>query len=427
MECLCPWRVDLDTRRWLYLLSFVLIASLFARIPFLAALSTALIVVISLSAWWRDHVLQGIDYQRRFHFTRGFPSEKIELNLKVENRKLLPVSWLRVVDPWPRAVAPEDENLLAPSHASDQGYLVNLFSLRWFERARRTYSLLLWKRGVYPVGPARLESGDLFGIYQKSTSAGKIEKITVFPDLLPIPELDLPAESPFGERKSRRRLFEDTNRPMGIREYHPEDSFRRIHWPATARTGELQVKVYQPTSAQVMVVCLNVSTYARYWEGVYPDLLERLVSVAATLAYRGMENGYRVGLLSNGCLSNSDQPFRISPGGSRQQLAHILETLAGVTSITMAPFERFLLHEVPKVPYGSTLVIVTAITPPGLAETLVKLKRHERRMTLISLAVEPPAAVPGVHCIHLPFELHSAASTLPKNGRFHTRLNGNGS
>ena len=137
-----------------------------------------------------------------------------------------------------------------------------MFSLRWFERARRSYILLFRKRGIYAIGPARLDSGDLFGIFEQVKEVGPNQTLTVFPTLLPFSEMGFPAEDPFGDRRSRRRLFEDPNRPMGVREYRPEDSFRRIHWPATARTGQLQVKVYQPTSGQVMMVCLNVSTFA---------------------------------------------------------------------------------------------------------------------------------------------------------------------
>jgi uncharacterized protein (DUF58 family) len=191
---------------------------------------------------------------------------------------------------------------------------------------------------------------------------------------------------------------------MGVREYHPEDSFRRVHWPATARTGQLQVKVFQPTSAQVLVVCLNVSTFARYWEGVYPDLMEHLLRVTATMVTQGFERGYRVGLISNGALSNSDQPFRLGAGRTPDQLVHLLSALAGVTAITIVSFERFLLREVPHLPYGATLVVVTALTSPELAETLLKLKRHERSIVLISLAKEPPKVIPGVRCIHRPFE-----------------------
>jgi uncharacterized protein (DUF58 family) len=372
-------------------------------LPFLTTLSAALAVTILITTWWSRRALDGVVYRRRPHYHRGFPGELVPLQLEVENRKLLPLSWLRVEDPWPKAVGPDDENLLAPSHLPEQGLLTNIFSLRWFERARRSYTLLLRSRGMYKVGPARLQSGDFFGIYEERRELEKVEYLTVFPDLLPLEALDLTADDPLGDRKSRRRLFEDPNQPMGIRDYHPEDSFRRVHWPATARTGQLKVKVYQPTSAKIVVVCLNVATFVHHWEGVYPALLEHLVSIAATLVYEGIQNGYMVGLMSNGCIAHSDRPFLVPPGRSPQQLAHLLQTLAAVTPIVTAPFERYLLRELPRVHYGASLVIVTASTPPDLIETIQAIKRHRRDITLLSLSQEPPPELQGVRMIHLPY------------------------
>ncbi len=397
----------MDPKRWYPLLGGLFILGVFFRIPTLPALSTALAVVISVASWWRNRALDNVFYTRRWHFTRAFPGEEVDVQIEVENRKLLPLSWLRVQDIWPKAVGPVDENVLAPTHLTKIGMLTNVFSLRWYERALRRYKLLFRKRGVYPVGPATLQSGDLFGMYEDSREVGKREKLTVFPSLVSLKELDLPAEDPFGDRRSRRRMFEDPNRPMGVREYRPEDGFRRIHWPATARTGELQVKIYQPTSAQVMMLCLNVQTYPRHWEGVYPELLEYLVKVSASMVYTGMEDGYSVGLVSNGTLSNSDQPFRIAPGRNTKHLAHILTALAGVTPLVTAPFERFLLKEAPKVPFGSTLLVVSAVITPDLSESLVVLKRHTRRVVLLSLATETPPQIPGIKTLHLPFQEES--------------------
>ena len=83
-------------------------------------------------------------------------------------------------------------------------------------------------------------------------------------------------------------------------------------------------------------------------------------------------------------------------------MVHLLEALAGVTPIVVAPFERYLMREIPRVPYGSTLMILTAITSPELAETLLKLKRHERQLTLVSLAEDPPPELFGIRCVHMP-------------------------
>jgi uncharacterized protein (DUF58 family) len=391
-------------KRGLPVLLILLLTGILLKEPFLITLSTALFVIIGVAWWWRKGSLVGVSYRRIFHFTRGFPDERIELQVEVENRKLLPISWLRIQDDWERAVGPVDEEVLAPSHIQDRGFLTNVFSLRWYEKTQRSYSLLLRKRGVYSVGPARLDSGDLFGIFENIKVDGPSQYLTVFPSLMPFYMLEFPADDPFGDRRSRRKLFEDPNRPMGIREYRPEDSFRRVHWPATARTGKLQVKVYQPTTGQVMVVCMNVSTFTRHWEGVYPELLEHLIKVAATLVNQGFREGYKVGLVANGCLAHADQPFRIPPGRSPQQLAILLQALAGVTSVVTGNFERFLLREIPRLQYGATLIILTAVTTPELASTLIQLKQHERRISLFSLAKEPPPVIPGIQIIHQPFE-----------------------
>ena len=393
----------MDPRRWLPLMGALIVLGILLQVPALVALPTMLGVVIGIANWWKNQSLNGVVYRRRPFYRRGFPDEEVALQVEVENRKLLPLSWLRIQDPWPRAVGPVEEDLLAPTHIPDQGMLTNVFSLRWYERARRSYTLLFRKRGVYPIGPARLQSGDVFGMYEQSRSAADSETLTVFPRLVNLKTLSIPAEDPFGDRRSRRRLFEDPNRPMGIRAYQPEDEFRRVHWPATARFGDLQVKIYQPTSAQVLVACLNVSTFSRHWEGTNPALLEHLVQSTATILNQAVQDGYSAGLISNGALSNSDQPFRILPSRSPRQLAHLLETLAGVTPLVTAQFERYLLREISRVPFGATLMIITAVTGDALAETLVRLKAHARKITLLSFAEEPPPHVPKIRIIHQPY------------------------
>jgi uncharacterized protein (DUF58 family) len=146
-----------------------------------------------------------------------------------------------------------------------------------------------------------------------------------------------------------------------------------------------------------------VSTFPHYWEGVYPALLEQLIKVTATLAFHGIQDGYSVGMISNGCMAHADKPFNLSPGRSPHQLANLLQALAGVTYFTSAPFEQFLLKSVPGIPYGATLVIITALVSQQLAEMLVRLKRYRLHMTLISLNREPPPTIVGVRTVHVPF------------------------
>jgi uncharacterized protein (DUF58 family) len=389
---------------WWPFLGLILLLSLFTKVYPLAAFSLMLLIISGIALWWKRHALDQIVYQRKFVYLRGYPRETLPLLVEIENRKFLPLPWVRVLDDVPNAIGPEDESLLRPTHVSDMGVLVSLFSLRWYERDRRAYELLLRKRGVYRVGPAHIDSGDLFGLFEQSEERETLDYLTVFPERIPFEELGLPSEDPFGDRPTRRRLYEDPNRPMGVRDYHPEDDFRHIHWPATAHTGLLQVKVYQPISARVLVVCLNVMTLPHYWEGTDPQLLEYLVKSATTLVERALEDGYRVGMISNSSLAHADQPFRVPPGRSPNQLVTLLTALASVTPFVTSTFDRFLIAEAPRQPYGATLMIVTAIVNDDLVETLLRLKQHGRRIILLSFAREPPPLMPGIAVYHRPFQ-----------------------
>ncbi len=394
---------------WAYLLLLLFVIGTLSGAPWLVAFAVAVATVIAAAVAWRRHALDHLTYRRRWHYRRGFPGEKLEVRIEVDNRKLLPISWLRVSDPWPLAVAPIDRSNLGPSHIPDTGMLMNLYSLRWFEHINRNFTLLLKQRGVYPVGPALLESGDMFGFFDQRLEQPDQDYVTVFPEVDAFPSLMVRTNGPFGDRRARRHLFEDPNLPMGIRPYQPEDDFRRIHWPATARTGELQVKVYQPVSSQVMVVCLNAVTTAAPWMGTTHDLFEQMVRISASLVYRSMQDGYAVGLLSNGCLAHADRPFRILPGRSPNHLPSLLQALAAVTTITVTSFETYLIRSMPQIPYGAALVIVTALVTPELSDTLLRLKRYRSNITLISLEPTPPPALPGIQMIHLPYHEEEAA------------------
>ena len=390
--------------RWWPLLGLVFLAAVILGIYPLAIFAVMLSAIGGLAYWWQAHALDKISYRRVFPYRRGFPGEEISMQVEVENWKFLPVSWLRVQDFLPKAVGPRDETLLKPTYQPEVGQLTSLFSLRWYERDRRLYNLLLRNRGVYRLGPARLGSGDLFGLFEDvEQEKGAVNVLTVFPQPLSYRAMHLPADDPFGDRSARRRLYEDPNLAMGVRDYRPDDDFRRIHWPATAHTGSLQVKVYQPISARVLVVCLNASTLAHFWEGYKPELLEYLVSYTAALVQRGLEDGYRVGLISNGCLGSADQPFRVPPGRSPEQLSHLLTALAAITPIVAGSFERFLISEVPRLAYGATLVIVTGLTSPALEETLLRLKQHGHKVTLIVVSESPPAGLRDLRVIYIPF------------------------
>src|SRR5205814_9612505 len=125
--------------------------------------------------------------------------------------------------------------------------------------------------------------------------------LLVYPKVVPLERLGLPASSPFGDVPVRRQwLFEDPMRTVGVREYRPGDNPRRLHWKATARapSQNLQVKVFEPTTSHRLHVLLNVSTSEQNWswQGYDPEALEASITTAASVANWAAEQGLLVGL-----------------------------------------------------------------------------------------------------------------------------------
>jgi uncharacterized protein (DUF58 family) len=145
-----------------------------------------------------------------------------------------------------------------------------------------------------------------------------------------------------------------------------------------------------------------VATFPRPWEGILPELFERAIVVAASLAAHAVESRYSVGLISNGAVPRSDRPIRVMPGRSPDQLTRILELLAAITGYVTMPMGRFLLRGSPTLPWGATLVIVTPVVTDELLASIIQLRLAGRHMVLVSLAKEAPPELYGVVTHHLP-------------------------
>ena len=393
-------------RWWLRTAILLVCLGYLTESPGLLALAALTSVGVGIAWLWNRFALQGVTYRRRLSHPRGFPGEEAICRVRVENRKRLPLAWLRIVDRWPLELAPEDKSLLAPSHVSGFGNLHLVLSLGGRARVRRDVALSLRKRGVHLLGPAWLTGGDGFGLFQSETLLPHKDRLVVFPRVSPLGDLGFRPADPFGVRPSRRRLFEDPLLPSGVRDYRPEDGFRRIHWPASARNGKLQSRVSQPVAGSDLILFLNATTYAQVWMGVDKEKLEQLVETTASMVYAAHQQGYRVGLVSNGSVARSGRPFRFAPSRAPGHLAKLLEALAGLTYLIPTPFDRFLLRETPFLEYGASLVVITSVVDPETLDAIARLRRRARKLTLVSLASQPTPRAAGLDVIHLPAGVH---------------------
>jgi uncharacterized protein (DUF58 family) len=403
---------------WFWLAGIFVVAGVVTREIGFTALAACLLTIVLVSWAWNRCALVGLEYHRHFDRQRVFPGETVRMTIEVINRKVLPLSWVRFEDELPLALDPIELRLTPSATSERTGLLRSAFSMRWYQRVRRSYQLHCRQRGHYYLGPVKAESGDLFSLFTTQADWLVRDWIVVYPQIWPLEDLGLTTRAPFGEQRTRRSLVQDPVLIQGIRDYHPEDGFRHVHWKASARRGELQTRVYQPTTDMHLMVALNVATMPKIWMGVRPALLERAVVVAASIANYAAEHRWTFGLLSNG-VPRSDQPIKIWPSRSPDQLLLVLEALAGVTAFATSSVEALLTAECPRIPLGATLVLVTAIINDDLLATLIQLHEAGRRIVLVSLADHDPlgeetptlaAALDGIVVHHLPADARAFRS-----------------
>jgi len=203
--------------------------------------------------------------------------------------------------------------------------------------------------------------------------------------------------------KGRQRIFEDPGRIAGLRDYRPGDPMRRIDWKASAKLGALQSKVYEPSGTLHMLVVLNVNTMEHVWEGYVPELLERLISLTGSVARQGFEDGYSIGLATNGSFPESDRPLRVPVGRHADQLARVLEALAVIGPFTLGTIDSVIDREAQRFPLGATLVLITSRMDPTIATSLLRVARSGHAVTVLSLAERQDVAemLPGIRVFDL--------------------------
>jgi uncharacterized protein (DUF58 family) len=344
------------------------------------------ILLLGAGASYLSHryCLARVEFHRTFTPRRAFYGEDITLSLEITNRKLLPLAWLEVTDELPEEIEPRRGRVI-PSLRQRRQHLVHLFSLRWYERVRRKMTITCRARGYFPLGPARLRSGDLFGITSQGQTLDDIQHLIVYPKIVPLEALGIPALHPFGDFRAPRPLLEDPARTIGVRDYQTTDPLRRVHWKATARLGRLQTRQYEATTAHRVAVFLNMDTLGEYAEyrGFVRPLLELNIMTAASIAAWATMEHYPVGLYANGYLPEGLHRVRLSPALGEASLTRMLEALAKVYPTPVIPLGDLMILEASGLPWGTTAVVITAIMDPPLRAGIAALRDAGHAVVLV--------------------------------------------
>ncbi|MBN1993886.1 MAG: DUF58 domain-containing protein [Anaerolineae bacterium] len=352
---------------------FLFVVAALLRIDFFFTILYLFVGIYLLSYFWSRRVLGRLEVSRALQ-QRAFLGDKITVTLKFNNRTRLPIPWLLLHEVFPLALA-------SPS------FLRQAITLPGKTTHTLEYTLNARKRGYYMIGPLALHTGDLLGFRRPLTSHLASNYLIVYPKIVPITRLVLPTHSPQVVLPTPVPLFQDPARPIGVRAYTPGDNPRHIHWTATAATGQMLVKQFQPAIARENAIFLNLSR-PDYAHCGYPDpAIELAIIVAASLAnHIAIREELPVGLSVAGMdpLAGKIQQFRLPPRKGRDQLMQILEVLARIQIAEQdTHFLENIRQEAMHLAWGATIIIITSHPSEALSKMLLFLKQSGFRVTLV--------------------------------------------
>ncbi len=382
---------------WALLLILFALAIVFQR-GMTALLVLVLACAAALGLYWTLHSLDEVSYHRILGEHQLDYGQETSFVLQFTNRKLLPLAWLTVSD-----VLPSKLQLLTdetrPTASQEKNVLVSLVSLRWYERVTHTHRLVGSQRGRFRLGPAEMVSGDVFGLRQSRRELPQVDYLTVYPKTVPVSALGLPAGRPMGDWLARRRVIEDPMRFAQVREYVSGDNPRYIHWRASARTGALQTKVFEPSDTLALMLAVDVQTVADAY-AVEPEYLELAATAAASLALEALEQHIMVGLCANSIGEEGEYWQLVKPGRHPSQAQVLLERLAALEGFRGRRFEDMLWDVRRSLPLGTTVVAISATPQPATLEALAAMQEAGHPVTLLTIGETPPeipASLPTHH------------------------------
>lgn len=239
------------------------------------------------------------------------------------------------------------------------------------ESTRLTYVAVPEARGKYTLGPATMEYGDLFGQRSTELADAQVGELWVHPRLVAVPALRLLSTRLTGPERAKASILEDPSLQAGCRAYAAGDPLKRIHWPASARTGSLVSKIYEHSSDPAFVVALATERECYADAGDF----ELACIVTASLSLALQDAGYKVGTLAGEW---------VPPRVDGLQRALTLKALAEAKEDGPS-FAFQLLAVQPGFPWRATLIVVAGKLDDLAIAELRRLRKagHESGVIVI--------------------------------------------
>jgi uncharacterized protein (DUF58 family) len=295
----------------------------------IAYLACFLLAVPVFSLSWVALRRLALKVRRRFSPESGAVNQAVTVALFLQNWGSLRTPAAVWVE---RAAAPLRASEPAPL-ASLPGYASSTLDEPAHHQLR--YRLDTRFRGAHEIGPFEVTITDPFGCAVRRVQFGGTDTVLVTPTVYELARVDLRLSAGDGAEQVSRRLVGAGEQDVIARKYLPGDSMRRVHWPATAKHGELMVRQDDQRNDQDAVIVLDSSSFVataeqpRRGRAENDDVdpaFEWAVSAVGSVAVHLMNEGYGVRLVGHAPprFSDDDDAVFSAPHG----LSRVVRELA---------------------------------------------------------------------------------------------------
>lgn len=291
---------------------------------------------------------------QRVHDTKLSLGADNPIRLSLYNRSRLPVTfWLR--DEPPEAFHIEKRILQGQAAAR----------ATWTD----TYHVHPVRRGDYLFGDLTLRWPGPLGLIVRQVKSAASGPVKVYPNLLDVRRYDLLLRrnrlQEMGLRNSR--MFGEGTEFERLREYLPDDEFRRINWKATARRHHPVTTEYQTERSQNIIAVLDAG---RMMQTPVADIakIDYVINAVLFLTYVASGKGDRVGMMSFA----DDIIHYLTPRQGRGQFYRMLELLYAVEAQPVEPdYRRALTYLKHKHRRRALVIIFTDLSSGASMDMLI--------------------------------------------------------
>ncbi len=305
-----------------------------------------LVVFVAISVGYgfllKKYGLKGLTCSRSFSKQTAFEGEEAELVEVIINDRPMFVPWLRL-----ESRISQNVQLNRQANPDNNGYIYHksLFTLMPYQRITRRHRVKFLRRGAYNIGNAALTAGDVVGLFTCTRDQRMDVPVLVYPKLLDERDIPQPLSRLLGDMMVQRQLLRDPFLINSVRPYRPGDPVRDIHWPATARTGEVHVRVHDFSAQSRLLVVLNSQLKENQWDNLMEyeqDKIEYEISIAATLCVRALRAGLTAGFAANMPVDEGEDCAIFLPSGGAAREEELLSAFAHMKILRTLSFNTFL-------------------------------------------------------------------------------------